>query len=73
MIKIADIEQLFVTEEEPKEECTRVAYIVTFDTGETHKGITCTCGEGCKGTDCIAHLRIGQEWQDMGEFEESLS
>lgn len=74
MLKIMDIEMLELENGEPG--CNNgnyPEYVVTFDNGETYEGITCACGRGCAGTDCIAHLRIGSTFEDMDEFRESIS
>lgn len=41
-------------------------YIVEFDNGHTHAGITCRCGSGCSNTNRLPE--DGQEFDSINDF-----
>lgn len=66
-IKIVDIEQTDKSDDE-----SHPSYIVTFDDGSTHEGVTTEDGDGDEDYDRIAHLRIGDVYADMDAFRASI-
>lgn len=48
-------------------------YVAYFDNGEKYTGVTCRCGAGCSGTDCIRDLVIGMEFDSIEDFEEYVA
>lgn len=47
-------------------------YTIYFDNGEKYSGVTCRCGAGCSGTDCIRDLEVGMEFDSIEDFEEFI-
>lgn len=66
-IKIVDIEQTDKSDDE-----SHPSYIVKFDDGSTHEGVTTEDGDGDEDYDRIAHLRIGDVYADMDAFRASI-
>lgn len=47
-------------------------YTVCFDNGEKYTGVTCRCGSGCSGTDCIRNIKVGMEFDFIGDYEKFI-
>ena len=66
-IRIVDIDQTDKSDDE-----SHPSYIVRFDDGTSHEGVTTEDGDGDDEHDCIAHLRIGDVYADMDAFRASI-